>query len=182
MGCSARRWIGRAPVVTAALCALAPAPLAAQADPAARAEATEARMTDDERVTLTLGHLAAAIPGRAPPPEGARPGAGFIPGIPRLGIPALYETDASLGVTWIGGARGSGGTQLPSGTAQGATWNAELIERGGRMIGAEARAKGYNVMLAGGINLMREARSGRTFEYFSEDPLLAGMLGGARRP
>ena len=179
MGCSARRWIGRAPVVTAALCALAPAPLAAQADPAARAEATEARMTDDERVTLTLGHLAAAIPGRAPPPEGARPGAGFIPGIPRLGIPALYETDASLGVTWIGGARGSGGTQLPSGTAQGATWNAELIERGGRMIGAEARAKGFNVMLAGGINLMRDPRGGRTFEYLGEDPLHAGLLGGA---
>jgi len=154
-------------------------PAAAQSDPVARAEATEAQMTDDERITLTLGYLAAAIPGRDPPPPEARPGAGFIPGIPRLGIPALYETDASLGVTWIAGARGNGATQLPSGTAQGATWNVDLIERGGRMIGAEARAKGYNVMLAGGINLMRDPRNGRTFEYLSEDPLLAGMLGGA---
>src|SRR5688572_24052430 len=136
-------------------------------------------MTDDERVTLTLGHLTSAMPGRPAPPAEARPGAGYIAGIERLGVPALYETDASLGVTWIGGGRGSGGTQLPSGTAQGATFDPELIERGGRVIGAEARAKGFNVMLAGGINLMREPRSGRTFEYLSEDPLLAGMLGGA---
>src|SRR5690349_10296095 len=151
----------------------------AQDEARARADATEGQMTDDERIALTLGHTASAIPGRAPPPAEARPGAGFVSGVPRLGVPALYETDASLGVTWIAGARGNGGTQLPSGTAQGATFDPELIERGGRMIGAEARAKGYNVMLAGGINLMREPRSGRTFEYYSEDPLLAGMLGGA---
>ncbi|HTN15604.1 MAG TPA: glycoside hydrolase family 3 C-terminal domain-containing protein [Sphingomonadaceae bacterium] len=147
-------------------------------DAAARAAATEARMTDDERVTLTLGLLPSGR-GDQPPPEGARPGAGFIPGIARLGVPALYETDASLGVTWISGARGNGGTQLPSGTAQGATWNVDLIEQGGRMIGSEARAKGYNVMLAGGINLMRDPRNGRTFEYLGEDPLHAGLLGGA---
>ncbi|OJW66454.1 MAG: glycosyl hydrolase [Sphingomonadales bacterium 63-6] len=158
------------------------APLAAKeaaaTDAAARAAATEARMTDDERITLTLGLLPSAR-GDQPPPEGARPGAGFIPGIPRLGIPALYETDASLGVTWIMGARGNGGTQLPSGTAQGATWNTDLIEQGGRMIGSEARAKGYNVMLAGGINLMRDPRNGRTFEYLGEDPLHSGLLGAA---
>jgi beta-glucosidase len=151
----------------------------AQADPAARAAAVERQMSDEERVTLTLGHLTSAMSGRPAPPPEARPGAGFIHGIERLGVPALYETDASLGVTWIDGARGSGGTQLPSGTAQASTWNVDLVERGGRMIGAEARAKGFNVMLAGGINLMREPRSGRTFEYYSEDPLLTGLLGGA---
>jgi beta-glucosidase len=156
-----------------------PAAAPAQDQAQTRADATEGQMTDDERIALTLGHTASAIPGRAPPPAEARPGAGFVSGVPRLGLPALYETDASLGVTWIAGARGNGGTQLPSGTAQGATFDPELIERGGRMIGAEARAKGYNVMLAGGINLMREPRSGRTFEYYSEDPLLAGLLGGA---
>lgn len=163
-----------------AMAAFAPGAARAEPDdPEARAAATEARMTDDERIALTLGYLASAIPGRDPPPEEARPGAGYVAGVPRLGVPALYETDASLGVTWIGGARGSGGTQLPSGVAQGATFDVELIERGGRMIGSEARAKGFNVMLAGGINLMREPRNGRTFEYLSEDPLLAGLLGGA---
>ncbi|WP_193391535.1 glycoside hydrolase family 3 C-terminal domain-containing protein [Erythrobacter sp. SG61-1L] len=147
-------------------------------DPAARAAATEAQMTDDERITLTLGLLTSPR-GDQPAPEGSHPGAGFIPGIARLGVPALHETDASLGVTWISGARGNGGTQLPSGTAQGATWNVGLIEQGGRMIGSEARAKGFNVMLAGGINLMRDPRNGRTFEYLGEDPLHAGLLGGA---
>ncbi|RZA13906.1 MAG: glycoside hydrolase family 3 protein, partial [Proteobacteria bacterium] len=63
--------------------------------------------------------------------------------------------------------------------AQGSTWNVNLIERGGQMIGSEARAKGFNVILAGGINLMRDPRSGRTFEYLSEDPLHSGLLGGA---
>lgn len=173
------RRIGESSLLFAALCALAPAPLAAQSDARSRADVTGDRMTDDERIALTLGHLTSAMPGRPAPPPEARPGAGYIPGIPRLGIPALYETDASLGVTWIGGARGNGGTQLPSGTAQGSTWNPALIERGGRMIGAEARAKGYNVMLAGGINLMRDPRNGRTFEYLGEDPLHAGLLGGA---
>ena len=176
MGSTAgRRW--SAAILGAS--ALAALPALAQDDSRARAEATEAQMTDEDRIALTLGHLTSAMPGRPAPPPEARPGAGYIPGVPRLGVPTLYETDASLGVSWIGGARGSGGTQLPSGTAQGATFDPELIERGGRMIGAEARAKGFNVMLAGGINLLREPRSGRTFEYFSEDPLLAGLLGGA---
>lgn len=166
-------------MLAAALLTGAAAPAAAQDDPAARAAATEARMTDDERVALTLGQLTSAMPGRPAPPPEARAGAGYVPGVPRLGVPALFETDASLGVTWIAGARGNGGTQLPSGVAQASTWNPALIERGGRMIGAEARAKGYNVMLAGGINLMRDPRNGRTFEYLSEDPLLAGTLGGA---
>jgi beta-glucosidase len=47
------------------------------------------------------------------------------------------------------------------------------------MIGSEAYAKGFNVLLAGGVNLMRDPRNGRTFEYFSEDPLLSGMLVGS---
>ena len=143
-----------------------------------RAEDINAQMTDEERVTLTLGHLAMPF-FDSPPPEEARPGAGYVPGIPRLGVPALYETDASHGVTWLGGSRGSGGTALPSGIAQGATWNTDLIETGGQMIGGEAHAKGFNVLLAGGINLMRDPRNGRTFEYMGEDPLHSALLGAA---
>jgi beta-glucosidase len=60
-----------------------------------------------------------------------------------------------------------------------ATWHPELLREGGRMIGSEARAKGFNVLLAGGVNLMRDPRNGRNFEYFGEDPLLAGTLAGA---
>ncbi len=142
--------------------------------------ATEAAMTDAERVVLTSsmmplpdGPLGDRIP------EGAVKGAGYVAPIPRLGIPALTISDASLGVSWALGARGSqGATPLPSGTAMAATWNAVLVRRAGAMIGAEARAKGFNVLLAGGINLIRDPRGGRSFEYLSEDPLLSGVLGG----
>ncbi|MCB2066561.1 MAG: glycoside hydrolase family 3 C-terminal domain-containing protein [Erythrobacter sp.] len=167
---------GRLAALLLASCASVPA--AAQASAEERAAVTEAQMTDAERTQLTLGYMSMEVAG-VHPPEGALPGAGIVPGVPRLNVPPLWETDASLGVVWVGGARGNGGTQLPSGTAQGATWNPELIEAGGRMIGSEAHAKGYNVLLAGGINLMREARNGRTFEYIGEDPLLSGVLGGA---
>lgn len=153
--------------------------IAQPADPDARAAATEAAMTQDERTIMTRGIL--AIPLMAGPlPEGAVVGAGYVPGIPRLGVPALTETDASLGVSYVGGMRGDGGaTALPSGMAIAATWNPALARTGGAMIAGEARAKGFNVLLAGGVNLMREPRNGRTFEYLGEDPLLAGKMAGA---
>ncbi|MGZ3306804.1 MAG: glycoside hydrolase family 3 protein, partial [Asticcacaulis sp.] len=69
-------------------------------------------------------------------------------------------------------------TSLPSGLATAATWNPDVAFRGGAMIGAEARASGFNVMLAGGVNLLREPRNGRNFEYGGEDPLLAGTIVG----
>ncbi|MDP3676811.1 MAG: glycoside hydrolase family 3 C-terminal domain-containing protein [Novosphingobium sp.] len=156
-------------------------PLLAQSqDPAARAAATEAAMTDEERVVITNGVMPLPFLPGVKVPEGAVPGAGFVPGIPRLGIPNLTETDASLGVSYVMGLRGpEGATALPSGTAMGSTWNVELMRRGGAMIGSEARAKGFNVLLAGGVNLMRDPRNGRTFEYLGEDPLHSGLLGGA---
>jgi beta-glucosidase len=156
------------------------APTSAQAaDPDRRAADTESKMTTDERTVLTIGALSASFAGKAPP-AGAIPGAGYIEGIPRLGVPALRETDASLGVAYANGARHDGATALPSGMAMASSFNASLIEAGGAMMAAEARAKGFNVMLAGGINLMRDPRNGRTFEYLGEDPLLAGLLGAAQ--
>ncbi|WP_225206117.1 beta-glucosidase family protein [Novosphingobium huizhouense] len=171
---------GAAMVATTQHFALAQeAPKADLAAAEARAAATAKQMTPDEKLLLTHGPMALPFfPGTVIPPE-AVPGAGYIPGIPRLGIPALTETDASLGVAWVGGLRKDGATALPSGLAQAATWNPDLLYRGGAMIGAEARAKGFNVLLAGGVNLMRDPRNGRTFEYLAEDPLLSGELVGA---
>jgi beta-glucosidase len=60
-----------------------------------------------------------------------------------------------------------------------ATWNPALAEQAGAMIGSEARSSGFNVLLAGGVNLMRDPGNGRTFEYGGEDPLLAGTMVGA---
>lgn len=146
----------------------------------ARAGATVKRMTADEKVMLTHGIMPLPLGGPTPPiPADAIAGAGYITGIVRLGVPALKETDASLGVSYVMGIRKDGATALPSGVAQAASWNPDLMYRGGAMIGSEARAKGFNVLLAGGVNLMRDPRNGRTFEYLAEDPLLSGMLVGA---
>lgn len=147
-------------------------------DPDARAAATLARMTQEEKLSLLQGYVPQTWPGRF---SGNLPkGAGYVPGVPRLGIPPLTESDASLGVANMGGLMRTKdeATAMPAGLAMASTWSPELIERAGQVMGAEARAKGFNVLLAGGINLVRDPRGGRAFEYFSEDPLLTGVLGG----
>jgi beta-glucosidase len=142
--------------------------------PDARAALVEQAMTDAERQGLLHGPM--AIP---KPPPGGIAGAGFIAGVPRLGVPDLTETDASLGVTNPLGLRpGDGATPLPSGLALAATFNPELAFAAGAMVGREARSKGFNVLLGGGANLTREPRNGRNFEYLGEDPLLAGVMAG----
>jgi beta-glucosidase len=146
-------------------------------EPEARLASLLAAMTRDEKLLFVNGHVGAANPNRPAPPEGGVGSAGFIVGSARLGIPTLQETDASLGVANLRG--GEGATALPSGLAIAASWDEALTEEGGAMIGAEARAKGFAIMLAGGVNLTREARCGRNFEYLGEDPLLAGVLVGA---
>jgi beta-glucosidase len=145
--------------------------------PEQRAALVLAEMTRDEKLVLINGHSGQLWPGRPVPPDGSVGPAGFVPGVARLGIPAQQETDASLGVSNL--HDGIGATALPSGLALAASWDEALVEAGGQMIGAEARAKGFNVMLAGGCNLTREPRCGRNFEYLGEDPLLAGILVGA---
>ncbi|NLS28536.1 Thermostable beta-glucosidase B [Sphingomonas sp. S2M10] len=155
----------------------------AKLSPDARAKAILAQMTEDEKLTLVFGLFGTDFaPKNFKTPAEARPGsAGYIPGIPRLGIPAQWQTDAGVGVATQGGAeRKRGRTSLPAGIATAATWDPALAFEGGAMIGAEARASGFNVMLAGGVNLMREPRNGRNFEYGGEDPLLAGTMVGAQ--
>ena len=165
----------------AATALVAPGSLAAQSqDPDARARETEARMQPAERTVLTHGLWALPIfPDTKLPPDAVL-GAGYVEGIERLGVPPLLETDAGLGVSYVAGLRRDGATALPSGMAMGSTWDAELMRRGGAMIAGEARAKGFNTVLAGGINLVRDPRNGRTFEYLGEDPLHSGLLGGAQ--
>ena len=143
-----------------------------------RAALLNRELTLDERISMVHGVMALPVKKVPLPPE-AIPAAGYVPGVPRLGIPALYESDASLGVANPLRIRaGDGATALPSGLALAATFNSALAYAGGAMIGSEARAKGFNVLLAGGVNLTRESRNGRNFEYLGEDPLLAGALAG----
>jgi beta-glucosidase len=157
--------------------------------PQARAEAALAAMTLDEKLRLVFGYSDQAFTELAKVPDDIVPAdlkayvvshqvqgsAGFVPGIPRLGIPDQTQTDASMGV------RNSliPSTALPSSVATAASFDPEVPRAGGTMIGAEARATRHNTMLAGGINLAREPRNGRNFEYAGEDPLLAGTMVGA---
>nr|WP_320407150.1 glycoside hydrolase family 3 C-terminal domain-containing protein [Sphingomonas hengshuiensis] len=168
-----------------------PAPAVAQDRPWANARLTpEARvalllprLTQDEKLVLVFGYFGTDFPPKKfkAPVEARAGSAGYIPAIPRLGIPAQWLTDAGIGVATQGGAaRKRERTALPSNLATAATWDPELAYKGGAMIGAEARASGFNVMLAGGVNLAREPRNGRNFEYGGEDPLLAGTMVGAQ--
>jgi beta-glucosidase len=144
-----------------------------------RARETEARMTDEERFSLLVSVMGAnqVIAVRdARIPEGTPMSAGYVPGVRRLGVPALLMSDASLGVTNPGYRPGDTATALPAGIALGASFNRALARAGGAMVGREARSRGFNVMLAGGINLARDPRNGRNFEYLSEDPLLSAAL------
>lgn len=156
------------------------APCGGSADAVGRAERTLAAMTQTEKLSLVHGVIGAPVQGE-PKPAAALGSAGYVPGVPRLGVPALQETDGPLGVANPGEIRrGDGATAMPSNLALAATFDADLARRQGEIVGAEARAKGFNVLLGGTANLIRDPRGGRTFEYFSEDPLLAGLMAGAQ--
>ena len=151
--------------------------------PEQRADLAVQQMTQDEKLQLLFGYFATKADWKAnyTPPPGVRYGsAGFVPGIPRLGITSQWQTDAGVGVATQGASpEKRERTALPSGIATAATWNPDIAFNGGRMIGSEARASGFNVMLAGGVNLLRDPRNGRNFEYGGEDPLLAGTIVGS---
>jgi beta-glucosidase len=144
-----------------------------------RAQAALERMSQTEKLLLVRGVMAAPW-GGSPKPAGAIGSAGYVPGVPRLGIPPLQETDAELGIANPGNIRsGDTATAMPSDLALASTWDLVLAKRQGEAVGAEARARGFNVLLGGASNLIRDPRGGRSFEYFSEDPLLTGLMAGA---
>ena len=145
--------------------------------PDARAARLLAAMTLDEKLRLLRADFGDASD-RHPMPPGARRSAGFVPENQRLGIPALHESDAGLGVVTRGAANGRGATALPAMLATAASWDPDLAYAGGAMIGRQAWRRGLNVLLAGSGNLQRDPRAGRNFEYAGEDPLLAGTLVG----
>jgi len=156
--------------------ATAGTPTTAQAR--ARADAIVARMTQDEKLALVHGLFPPMATGKTT--NELIPSAGHIDGIARLGIPLVRESDASLGVAnQVEQRKGDVATALPSSLATAASFDPDIARAGGAMIGAEARDKRFNVLLAGGVNLTRDPWNGRNFEYLGEDPLVAGLLGGA---
>jgi beta-glucosidase len=147
--------------------------------PDERATITERQMTDEERFSLLISVMGVSpnFPVRDKRiPQGVAMSVGYTPGVPRLGVPALLATDASLGITNPGYRPGDTATALPATVMLAASFNPALAREAGAMLGREARVRTFNVLLGGGINLARDPRNGRNFEYYSEDPLLSAVL------
>ncbi|WP_067498421.1 glycoside hydrolase family 3 C-terminal domain-containing protein [Actinoplanes sp. TFC3] len=106
--------------------------------------------------------------------------------IERLGIPSVMVTDGPHGLRKQAGEADHAGlhesvpaTCFPPAAGLASTWNPQLLERIGAALGRECRAEEVAVLLGPGINMKRWPLCGRNFEYFSEDPYLAGELGAA---
>lgn len=143
--------------------------------PDERASTVVKEMTLDEKISMLHGTGMVGLGPVSPLAVGANGGAGYVPAIPRLGIPAIQMSDAAYGVR-SSGENGRYSTALPSDIAGAATWDLDGAYEYGALIGRELRAQGYNMSLGGGVNLTREPRDGRTFEYMGEDPILAGTM------
>ncbi|MEX3101821.1 DUF664 domain-containing protein [Streptomyces sp. ST1020] len=104
--------------------------------------------------------------------------------VPDAGLPSLLLCDGPHGVRkQTGGATAvydsAPATCFPPAVALASSWDPELLRRVGEALGREARALGVEVLLGPGVNIKRSPLCGRNFEYFSEDPLLSGVLGAA---
>jgi beta-glucosidase len=163
-------------VSSAALVAQRPQPAPAgpwmnkDLSPDQRADMVVAQMTLDEKISLV--HGPGGFQAAGPRSNG---GAGMIPGIPRLGLPDVQLADSAVGVR-AAAERGRYATLLPSTIAGAATWDLKRAYEYGELIGRELRDQQYNASLGGGVDLMREPRNGRNFEYMGEDPILAGKM------
>src|SRR5256885_3908376 len=143
--------------------------------PDERAAMVVKEMTVDEKIQMLHGTGMVGLSPMSPLAIHSNGGAGYVPGIPRLGIPALQMSDAAYGVR-VSGENGRYSTALPSDIAGAATWDLQGAYEYGALSGSELRAQGYNMGLGGGVNLTREPRNGRTFEYMGEAPILAGKM------
>src|ERR1700732_5011348 len=136
--------------------------------PEERADMVLKQLTLDEKLALLHGNgMAHAPQWQMPLSHLTNGGAGYVEGIKRLGIPPLVISDAGYGVR-DSGANGRYSTAMPSSLRAASAWDPESACAYGVVIGSQLRAAGFNMTLGGGVNLAREPRNGRTFEYFGE--------------
>src|SRR5580765_187386 len=140
-----------------------------------RAAMVVKEMTIDEKISMLHGTGMEGLSPMSPLAIHSNGGAGYVPAIPRLGIPAIQMSDSAYGVR-ASGENGRYSTALPACLAGAASWDLQGGFEYGALIGRELRAQGYNMSLGGGVNLTREPRNGRTFEYMGEDPILGGKM------
>jgi beta-glucosidase len=125
-----------------------------------KVDALIARMTLEEKIQMIHGARRRGF-------------IGYVPAIPRLGIPEISLTDGPAGV------RHGPGTAFPAPVALAATWDRALAYEYGRALGAETKAKGQNVLLGPMVNIVRVPEGGRNFETFGEDPYLTAQISTA---
>jgi len=146
--------------------------------PEERGDLVLKQLTLDEKLALLHGNgMAHAPQWQMPLSNLTNGGAGYVEGVKRLGIPPLVISDAGYGVR-DSGANGRYSTAMPSSLGAAASWDPDSACEFGTVIGKELRAQGFNMTLGGGVDLVREPRNGRNFEYAGEDPLLAGTVVG----
>ena len=142
-----------------------------------RADLVLGQMTFEEKTQLVHGTGWGVLRAGDPVPAASNRGAGYIPGIARLGIPDINLADSAVGIR-MSGPESRYATLLPSGLGLAATWDTAAANLYGQVIGRELRAQGFNMSIGGGVDVMREPRNGRNFEYAGEDPVLAGNIVG----
>ena len=145
--------------------------------PDQRADLVIKELTMEEKIQLVHGIGWGPLRPGAPVAPDNNGGAGEVLGIPRLGIPSLQQADSAVGVR-MAAPQSRYATLLPSVLGSAATWDPEAAHLYGDVIGRELRAQGYNQSIGGGVNLARDPRNGRLFEYPGEDPVLAGTTVG----
>jgi beta-glucosidase len=145
--------------------------------PDQRADLAIKEMTLDEKMNFVHGTGWNGLRQDAEIPKGSLGGAGYVVGVPRLGIPGINMADSAVGVR-LSAAGSHYATLLPSVIGAACSWDPDALFLYGSVIGRELRDMGYNMSIGGGVDITREPRNGRNFEYGGEDPLLAGTMVG----
>jgi beta-glucosidase len=143
-------------------------------------------MTLEEKAHLVVGAdmKSVSVGGEVGDTQKIVPGAaGITYAIPRLGIPSIVLADGPAGLRISPTRQDDPNTYyctgFPVGTHLAATWNDDIIYQVGKAMGEEVKEYGVDILLAPGVNIMRNPLCGRNFEYYSEDPLLAGRTAAA---